>query len=123
MEMKCYPKILRISYKDRVTNVEVRAKIQHAIGPRKDLLTMVKRCKLQWYGHVSRSSGLAKTILQGTFKREEDKADRGRGGKTTSGNGPAWSSPSPGGSGEQRKMEETGCEIICGAQMTLAVKG
>ena len=33
-----------------------------------DLLTIVKRRKLQWYGHVSRSSGLAKTILQGTVK-------------------------------------------------------
>ena len=29
---------------------------------------MVKRSKLQWYGHVSRSSGLARTILQGTVK-------------------------------------------------------
>ena len=29
----------------------------------------------------------------------------------------------PEGSGEQRKMEETRCEIICGAQTTLAVKG
>ena len=28
----------------------------------------------------------------------------------------------PEGSGEKRKMEETGCEIICGAPMTLAVK-
>ena len=36
----------------------------------KDLLTIVKRCKLQWYGHVSCSSGLAKTILQGTVKGE-----------------------------------------------------
>ena len=27
------------------------------------------------------------------------------------------------GSGEQGKMEETGCKIICGAPMTLAVKG
>ena len=27
----------------------------------------------------------------------------------------------PEGSGEQRKMEETGCEIICGAPTTLAV--
>ena len=27
------------------------------------------------------------------------------------------------GSGEQEKMEETGCEIICGAPTTLAVKG
>ena len=61
MEMKCYRKILRISYKDNVTNEEVRAKIQQAIGPHEDLLTIVKRRKLQWYGHVSRSSGLAKT--------------------------------------------------------------
>ena len=29
---------------------------------------IVKRRKLQWYGHVSRSSGLAKSILQGTVK-------------------------------------------------------
>ena len=35
------------------------------------------------------------TILQGTVKREEDKADRGRGGKTTSGNEQAWSSARP----------------------------
>ena len=38
------------------------------IRPIKDLLIMVKRRKLQWYGHVSSSSGLAKTILQGTVK-------------------------------------------------------
>ena len=68
MEMRCYRKILHISYKDHVTNEEVRAKIQQAIGPHEDLLTIVKRRKLQWYGHVSRSSGLAKTILQGTVK-------------------------------------------------------
>ena len=68
MEMRCYRKILRISYKDRVTNDGVRAKIQQAIGPHEDLLTTVKRCKLQWYGHVSCSSRLAKTILQGTVK-------------------------------------------------------
>ena len=66
MEMRCYRKILRILYKDHVTNEEVRAKIQPAIRPHKDLLTTAKRGKLQWYGHVSRSSGLAKTILQGT---------------------------------------------------------
>ena len=68
MEMRCYRKILRISYKDHVTNEEVRAKIQQAIGPHEDHLTIVKRRKLQWYGHVSRSSGLAKTILQGTVR-------------------------------------------------------
>ena len=44
------------------------ANIQQVIGSREDLLTIVKRCKLKWYGHVSLSSGLAKTILQGTVK-------------------------------------------------------
>ena len=29
----------------------------------------------------------------------------------------------PEGSGEQRKMDKTGCKIICGAPTTLAVKG
>ena len=64
MEMRCSHKILRISCKDHVTNEEVRAKIQQAIRPHEDLLTIVKKRKLQWYVYVSRSSGLAKTILQ-----------------------------------------------------------
>ena len=68
MEMRCYRKILHISYKDRVTNEEVHAKIQQAIWPHKDPLTIVQRCKLQWQGHVSCSSGWAKIILQGTVK-------------------------------------------------------
>ena len=67
MEMRYYCKILRILYEDHVTNEEVRAKIQQATGPHEDL-TITKRQKLQWYSHVSRSSGLAKTILQGTVK-------------------------------------------------------
>ena len=66
--MRCYRKILHISYKDHVTKEEVCAKIQRVIVPHEDPLISVKRCKLQWYGHVSRSSGLAKTILQGTVK-------------------------------------------------------
>ena len=61
------PWIENITWIDHVTNEEVRAKIQQAIGPHEDL-TIAKRRKLQWYGHVSRSSGLAKTILQGTVK-------------------------------------------------------
>ena len=60
MEMRCYRKILCISYKDYLTNEEVCAKIQQAIGPHEDRLTIVKRGKLQWYGHVSHSSGLPK---------------------------------------------------------------
>ena len=68
MEIRCYCTILHISYEDHVTNEEFRAKIQQATGPHEDLLTIVERRKLQWYGHVSRSSGLATTILPGTMK-------------------------------------------------------
>ena len=46
-----------------MTNEEVRRKIQAAIGEYDELLTLVKKRKLIWFGHVSRSSGLAKTIV------------------------------------------------------------
>ena len=42
MEMRCYRKLLRSSYKDHVTNEAVRAKILQAIGPHEDPLTIVK---------------------------------------------------------------------------------
>ena len=76
MEMGCYRKILHISYKDHVTNEEVRAKIQQAIRPHENLPIIIKRRKLQWYGHVSRSSGLAKTICKGTVKRRRRQGRR-----------------------------------------------
>ena len=68
MEMRCYRKTLRTSYEDHSANEEVRAKIQQAIGLHEELMIILKRRKLQWYGHVSRSLDLAKTILQGTVK-------------------------------------------------------
>ena len=70
MDMACYHRILRISHKKNVANEEICAKIQQAIGPHKDLLTILKRCRLQRYGHVCCSSGLAKPILRGTLKGE-----------------------------------------------------
>ena len=124
MEVKYYRKILYISYEDHVTNEEVRAKIQEAIGPHEDLLTIVKRRKLQWYGHVFHSSGLAKTILQGTVKggrrqgRQRKRWERQHQGMDRPGVRQV-----PEGGGEQGKMEETGCEIICGAPVTLTAKG
>ena len=66
--MRCYRRLLNISYKDHVTNEEVRNRIQDAIGVHDDLQTMVKKRKLRWYGHISRSSGMSKTILQGIVK-------------------------------------------------------
>ena len=67
-EMKCFRKHPGISYRDHITNEEVKTRIGNAIELYVDLLTSVKRCKLKWYGHVTRSSGLAKTILQGTVQ-------------------------------------------------------
>ena len=68
MEMRCFRKLLGISYRDHITDEKVKARTGNAIGPYKDLLTAVKSRKLKWYGHVTRSSGLAKTILQGTIQ-------------------------------------------------------
>ena len=42
--------------------------IQQAIRPHKDFLTIIKRHRLHWYGHVFHLSDPAKTILQGTVK-------------------------------------------------------
>ena len=64
MELRCYRKILHICYKDHVTNEEVHATIQQAIGLYEDLMTIIERCKLQWYGHVPCLSGQAKTICK-----------------------------------------------------------
>ena len=83
----------------------------------------IKRRKLQWYGHVSRSSGLAKTVLQGTVK----------GGRRHSRQKKRWEDNIREWTGldfakSQRAVEnrerkkETGCEIICGAPTTLAGK-
>ena len=67
-EMRCFRKLLGISYRDHITNDAVRDRIRQAIGPYDDILTMVKKRKLKWFGLVSRSSGLAKTILQGALQ-------------------------------------------------------
>ena len=57
------------------------------------------------------------------WKGEEDEADRKRGGRQHQ----AMERPGvlqvPEGSGEQRQMEDTDCEIISGAPTTLMVKG
>ena len=95
MEMMFCCKILRISCKDHVTNKEVRVKIQQAIGPHEDLLSIVKRRRLQWYGHVPVPQVCQQPSCKAQWKGDEDKADRGRGGKATSGNGQAWCSASP----------------------------
>ena len=64
--MRCYRRLLN-------TNEDVHRKIQGAIGKYDELLSLVKKRKLRLFGHVSRSSGLANTILQGTVQGKRRK--------------------------------------------------
>ena len=96
MEMRCYRKILRISYKDHVTNEEVRTTIQQAIGPyedppdhRKETQTAVVWSCLAFIR--SGQNHLARHSERGKKTRQTEE-----GGKT-SGNGQTWSLPSLGG--------------------------
>ena len=59
IEMRCYRRLLNISYKDHVTNEEVRNRIQNATGVHDDLLIMIKKretqmvwphLKILWHG-------------------------------------------------------------------------
>ena len=60
-----------------------------------DLLTIVKRRKLTLYGHVTRSEGLVKLILQVNVKDGYVVVDLVRCGSTTSKNGQTkvWEKP------------------------------
>ncbi|KAL8587661.1 hypothetical protein ACOMHN_045350 [Nucella lapillus] len=57
---------LRIHYSEHKTNEYVRQRIDTLAGKQEPLLSVVKRRKLTWFGHVNRHDSLAKTILQGT---------------------------------------------------------
>ena len=68
LKMRCFCKLLSISHRDQITKEEVKARTGNAIGPFELMKTSLKRYKLKWYGHVTQSSGPAKTILQGTVQ-------------------------------------------------------
>ena len=117
--MRCYRNILLISYKVHITNEEVCAKIQQANGPHGDRLTIVEKHKLKWYGHISRSSDLAKTILQGTVK---GRRRQGRQQKRLEDNIREWTglefAKSQRAVEYREKWRKLVCEVICRAQTT-----
>ena len=73
LEMRCFRRFLGISYKNHITNEDVRNRIKQGSGPYEDLLSTIKRRKLIWFGHVIRGGGLAKTVLQGTVRGGKQK--------------------------------------------------
>ena len=85
--MRCFRRLLGISYTDHVTSEEVRRTTSQHVKHYEDLLTTVKKKKLKWYGHVTRTNGLSKTILQGTV---QGKRRRGRQRKKWADNITEW---------------------------------
>ena len=76
-EMRCYRRLLNISYKAHVTNEEVSRKIQAAIGEYDELLILVKKAKMVWpcFKVFWVSNTPTPHLLQGTAK---GKRKRGR---------------------------------------------
>ena len=67
-ETKSFRRLLGISWRDRKTNDYVRRQIETLAGPQEPLLSVVKKRKLSWFGHVTRHNSLPKTVLQGTLE-------------------------------------------------------
>ena len=78
--MRCYRRLLNISYKDHVTNEEVRSRIQNAVGVHDDLLPMVKKRKL---GMATSQDPRAwwRQFCRGQWKEQEEEEDRRRDGR------------------------------------------
>ena len=57
-EMRCFRRLLGISYRDHITNEEVKNRIRQAIGPYEDLLTTVKtQTEMVWaHNKINRTS-------------------------------------------------------------------
>ena len=69
MKMRCCQRIWHTSYKDHTTN-------DVAIGLYEDMLLIVSRRKLQWYGHVVRSNGLGKDLASTVPGRRKGMQER-----------------------------------------------
>ena len=85
-------------------------RIQDAVRVHNKLLIIVKKRKLRWYNHISTSSGMTKTILQGTVKgarrRGRQKKRWEDDNQRMDGN---WVWRFPEGSGRQGKVERYCC--------------
>ena len=119
--MRYYRKVLRVSYKDHVTNKEDRAKIQQAIGPHEDFLTNETQTEVAWTCLPLVRSGknhLARQYERGKrTKQTEEEVGRQHLRMERPGVRQV-----PDGSEEPRKMEETGCEVIRDDPTILEVK-
>ena len=70
-EFKCYRRLLRIPYTEHKSKEEVKNRIELEVGKVVNLVEVVRKRKLQWFGHVARqgADSLAKIILEGKRNR------------------------------------------------------
>ena len=83
LEMWCYRRMMRISYRDHITNEEVLEKVKE----KRKLLKDIKSRKLQYFGHIIRAEGFQKQILEGKINGRKK---RGRPRKSWAGNITQW---------------------------------
>ena len=114
MEMRCF-KLLGISYRNRITNKEVKPTFENAIGPYDDLRTSVNRRKLKlrarhtitWTGQDCSTGNSTrretKRQTQKTMGRQHKRVDWPKMEHHTAE------------SREPRGVEEVGCKISSGA--------
>ena len=75
-EFRCFRRILGVTWRQKVTNIEVKRRITNEIGTYEPLLETARRRKLQWFGHITRKMGtLAFDIMHGGV---EGSRERGR---------------------------------------------
>ena len=120
--MRCYWRLPNISYKDHVTNEEVRNRIQYDIGV--DLPNHGKETenqmvwpllKILWHGEDN-SAGNSERSKKA--RKTEEEMGRKHHGMDSNG---VWRFPE--GSRRQGRVERYWCNVICGAPANSEIKG
>ena len=64
LEMWLWRRMEKISWKDKILNVEVLRRV----GVERDLMNMLRSRKKSWIGHVLRGDGLLKEVIEGRME-------------------------------------------------------
>ncbi len=74
-EMRCYRKVLNISWQDKIRNDEVLARISRVSSPARNIISRIKDAQLSWFGHVARmdNNRLPKRIMLETVSGKNRK--------------------------------------------------
>lgn len=78
-KMWCYRRMMKISWRDHITNQEVLQRIEE----KRSLITTISIRRAKWLGHILRQDGLLLNIIEGAVEGMQE-ADKGRNIWTTS---------------------------------------